>query len=195
MGGQESHDPVPELKLYAGWIDYINRPEATPEQRNFMLKESIPKVVTTLVNRKYDPSYKMSEVLQFLRTVVQLIGSSAQTLETMHSSLKELFDPSRSFYSRNFAPKALVNAQAVAEDVALLPKAFIDGLEIGTYLDIYNADTKLWELASIELFSDYRTEFQIRWANRGRCISQSSTQDCTERIILSFTFFFVCLST
>ena len=39
--------------------------------------------------------------------------------------------------------------------------AFFDSLEIGTYVDFYWRDRNRWEMAIVERFSEYRTEFEI----------------------------------
>jgi hypothetical protein len=42
----------------------------------------------------------------------------------------------------------------------------IDSLNSGDYLDCLRSDGK-WEIANIEEFSSFRTEFQVRWESDG----------------------------
>ena len=49
-----------------------------------------------------------------------------------------------------------------------LPQVFVDSIEVGSWLDVYNDSTSKWEIASVERFSEFRTELEIRWSYNGK---------------------------
>eukprot|EP01032_Pedospumella_encystans_P008041 gene8041-9580_t len=159
----DSVEPSKDLNLAESWIDYVQRGDATAEQAAFVAKEWVPKLVKSLLTRKYDwnRTTYTTVVTFFGRLTVFLTENLGGDNEVLNAALRDLLDPNQPFYTKycalqNDPPEDM--PQLI--DVPEFPN--VDSLAPGDYIDCQRKNGT-WEMVPIESFSDYRTEFQIIW--------------------------------
>lgn len=164
LASADNKEEAADIQIAISWIDYNERIDINKEERYYFLNVSLPKMIKALINKKRKDGSTLPIVLSFFEKSISIMSQFlVLNLEEMNSALKELLDPQNAFFLQH-GKKRNEKLQSTA---AAPMEGLINSLDVGSCLDCYN-DYARWELAIIERFSDYRTEFEITWPNGQR---------------------------
>eukprot|EP01038_Epipyxis_sp_PR26KG_P010058 gene10058-13518_t len=146
----DNEDPSHDVETAKSWIEYIERPDTTLEEINFFLQDAFPKFIKAILNRKYDvKNLKSYQSVLFLEYSSLILG---RILPKCSETNESKFQMQKNEHGGN---------NLVGQNVML-------GLEKGAVIDCYNKLTGKWELAIVESFSDFKTEFEVCWPDDKR---------------------------